>query len=133
MARAITVGVPVEIDHRLNRETGQANGLAVPEADRGVFKKKLALLKRRSIEAIPIDNSIEEEERKELEMRFQEPVLVHAWQILGLKQEKPPFSLSQEQQKSSNQPSGQQLNGHVEVEMSNLMSGPEKKLIDTSE
>ena len=70
MARAITVGVPVEIDHRLNRETGQANGLAVPEADRGVFKNKLALLKRRSIEAIPIDNSIEEEERKELEMRF---------------------------------------------------------------
>ena len=49
MARAIAVGIPVEIEHRLNRETGQANGVAVPEADRNVFKEKLSIRKRKSI------------------------------------------------------------------------------------
>ena len=67
MARAIAVGIPVDQDHQLNRETGQANGFAVPEADRTVHKDKLAVMRRKSIQAIPVENSQEEAERKELE------------------------------------------------------------------
>ena len=46
IARAISVGIPVELEFRLNRSTGQSNGVAVPEADRTEHKAKLAILKR---------------------------------------------------------------------------------------
>ena len=46
IARAISVGIPVELEFRLNRSTGQSNGVSVPEADRTEHKAKLAILKR---------------------------------------------------------------------------------------
>ena len=78
MARAITVGTPLEIDATLDRVTGLSNGLTIPEADRGVHKGHLSVLKHKSIQGIPW-----EETDDDLESRFEQPVVVPTWQILG--------------------------------------------------
>ncbi len=39
-----------------NRETGLAQGVAVPEADRDVFKKPIHLSVRKSVPGIPLIN-----------------------------------------------------------------------------
>ena len=44
-ARAISVGIPLDVEANMDRQTLSANGMAIPEADREVNKSKLVLLK----------------------------------------------------------------------------------------
>ena len=74
MARAIAVGIPLEMDATLDRETGQSNGFTIPEADRDVYKDRLSLSKSKSIEGIPCDDPDQDKET-----RFESPVIIHTW------------------------------------------------------
>ena len=56
IARSIQVGIPPETSGVIDRRTGLADGLAVPEADREVNKNPIYYVKRKSISAIPVMN-----------------------------------------------------------------------------
>lgn len=53
LPRSIHVGLPPNFTHTIDR-TGQADGVAVPEADREVNKKPIYFEKRKAIQAIPL-------------------------------------------------------------------------------
>lgn len=53
-ARAIQVGVPPMSSLAIDSETGLADGIAVPEADRDVNTRPICLVRRHSIPAHPV-------------------------------------------------------------------------------
>eukprot|EP00353_Schmidingerella_taraikaensis_P010902 CAMPEP_0185574696 /NCGR_PEP_ID=MMETSP0434-20130131/6097_1 /TAXON_ID=626734 ORGANISM="Favella taraikaensis, Strain Fe Narragansett Bay" /NCGR_SAMPLE_ID=MMETSP0434 /ASSEMBLY_ACC=CAM_ASM_000379 /LENGTH=74 /DNA_ID=CAMNT_0028191351 /DNA_START=1814 /DNA_END=2038 /DNA_ORIENTATION=+ len=72
MPRSIMVGLTPEAPMSYDRRTGLAQGLAVPEADRDVFKKPIHYSMKEAILAIPVKDEngeeiVEDEEFKDLE------------------------------------------------------------------
>ena len=50
------MGIPPENSGTIDRRTGLADGLVVPEADRDVNKGPIYYIKKKSIDAIPVMN-----------------------------------------------------------------------------